>query len=195
MTAIADRVVELRQYTLVPGRRDELIELFDRELIETQEKCGMRILGQFRDLDEPDHFVWLRSFADLPSRRDALAAFYGGPDWKAHGRAANATMIDSDNVLMLRPVGPTFDLPLQPRPPVGTAPTDRTYSIDVYERAAAPGVDAIWRTEPGENTFPALPVRLGEDVLITLTVGPPPPTSVPVVQRLRLTPTGRSMLR
>src|SRR6185437_1104425 len=70
MTAIADRVVELRQYTLVPGRRDELIELFDRELIETQEKCGMRILGQFRDLDEPDHFVWLRSFADLPSRRD-----------------------------------------------------------------------------------------------------------------------------
>jgi len=39
---------KVRRY---PGRRDELITLFDRESVETQEACGMRILGQFRDLD------------------------------------------------------------------------------------------------------------------------------------------------
>ena len=77
-------VVELRQYTLHPGRRDDLIELFDREFVETQEACGMVVIGQFRDLDDPDRFVWLRGFADMESRREALTAFYGGPVWKAN---------------------------------------------------------------------------------------------------------------
>jgi hypothetical protein len=50
-------IAELRQYTLHPGKRDVLIELFDREFIESQEAVGMRIIGQFRDLDNPDRFV------------------------------------------------------------------------------------------------------------------------------------------
>src|SRR5712692_6888957 len=76
-------IFELRQYTLHPGRRDELIELFERELIAPQEKAGMRILGQFRDLDDPDRFVWMRSFPDM----------------------------DSDDVLLLRLVDPLRGLP------------------------------------------------------------------------------------
>ena len=101
---IADcAVVELRQYTLHPHQRDVLIDLFDREFVETQEAQGMRVLGQFRDLDRPDQFTWLRGFAGMPGRHRALEAFYGGPTWAAHRDAANATMIDSDNVLLLRP--------------------------------------------------------------------------------------------
>ena len=61
-------VMELRQYTLRPGQREVLIELFDRELVEPQEALGMRIVGQFRDLDRPDRFVWLRGFADMQTR-------------------------------------------------------------------------------------------------------------------------------
>ena len=55
--ATANAVVELRQYTLKPGSRDALIELFDREFVETQEALGMAVLGQFRDLDDPERFV------------------------------------------------------------------------------------------------------------------------------------------
>src|SRR5207248_4135647 len=88
------------QYTLHPGKREVLIELFERALIEPQEAAGMRILGQFRDLDRPDHFVWIRGFPDMASRVEALSAFYGGPVRKAHREAANATMIDSDDVLL-----------------------------------------------------------------------------------------------
>src|SRR5688500_15848792 len=72
-------VVELRQYTLRPGQRDVLIELFDREFVESQEAAGMEITAQFRDLDRPDRFVWLRGFPDMERRRLALEAFYGGP--------------------------------------------------------------------------------------------------------------------
>ena len=58
-------IVELRQYTLHPQQREVLIDLFDREFVETQDAQGMRVLGQFRHLDRPDQFVWLRSFADM----------------------------------------------------------------------------------------------------------------------------------
>ena len=88
-------VFELRRYTLHPGTRDTLIELFDREFVETQEVLGMRVLGTFRDLDDPDQFVWLRGFASMATRAPALEAFYTGPVWHAHRAAANATMIDS----------------------------------------------------------------------------------------------------
>src|SRR4051812_11897651 len=89
-------IVELRQYTLYPGKRDVLIELFDREFVDSQEALGIKIIGQFRDLDNPNRFVWLRGFSDMPSRKRALEAFYGGSVWKAHREAANATMLDSD---------------------------------------------------------------------------------------------------
>src|SRR5260370_5598377 len=119
MTSARYPVVELRQYTLHPGSRDHLIGLFERELIESQEAAGMAVLGQFRDMDDPDRFVWLRGFSDMPARAGALRRFYGGPVWRAHRDEANATMIDSDNVLLLRPVEPRLGLPAPPasRPP------------------------------------------------------------------------------
>lgn len=71
-------VVELRQYTLHPGQRDVLVELFERAFIEAQETVGATIIGQFRDLEDPNRFVWLRGFPDMDKRLTALQAFYGG---------------------------------------------------------------------------------------------------------------------
>jgi hypothetical protein len=200
-------VLELRQYTLRPGRRDELIELFERELIEPQEAVGARIVGTFRDADAADRFVWLRGFRDMDARRRALEAFYGGPVWRAHRDAANATMIDSDNVLLLRPVRPTS----------GFAPGARAATVvaTIYYLAAAPDEAvlgaferhvarplALFHTEPAENTFPRLPVRTGENVLVAFAAGaaePAPPALAAHYARapetLRLTPTARSPLR
>ncbi|HKA84505.1 MAG TPA: NIPSNAP family protein, partial [Acidimicrobiales bacterium] len=100
-------VVELRQYTLRAGQREVLVELFDRALVEPQEAVGMELLGQFRDLDRADRFVWLRGFPDMEARRRSLEAFYGGPVWREHAPAANATMVDVDDVLLLRPAAPS----------------------------------------------------------------------------------------
>jgi len=72
-------VVELRQYRLHPGARDTLVRIFDEHFVESQERCGMCVIGQFRDLDNPDRFVWLRGFPDMGARTRALEAFYGGP--------------------------------------------------------------------------------------------------------------------
>ena len=51
-------VIELRQYTLVPGQRETLIDIFDGNFVEPQDAAGMTVIGQFRDLDRPDMFVW-----------------------------------------------------------------------------------------------------------------------------------------
>ncbi len=112
-------IIELRQYTLHPGERETLIALFDGHLVEPQEQVGMRVLGQFRDLEAPDRFVWLRGHRDHASRTSALETFYDGPVWAANRNAANATMIDSDDVLLLRPVDGDAGLVLPTRrPPV-----------------------------------------------------------------------------
>ena len=113
--AAEDAIVELRRYTLHPGRRDALVDLFERAFVESQEACGMRLLGQFRDVDDDNRFTWLRGFADMDGRARALAGFYGGPVWKAHRDAANATMVDSDDVLLLRPLLAGSGLAATPR--------------------------------------------------------------------------------
>src|SRR5437867_6623907 len=82
-------IVELRQYTLHPGQRDALIDLFDREFVESQEALGIKVIGQFRDLDNPNRFVWLRGFRGMPSRAQPLKDFYGGPGWQAHQEPAH----------------------------------------------------------------------------------------------------------
>jgi hypothetical protein len=116
------RIVELRDYLLHPGQRDTLITLFEREFVETQEAEGMRVIGQFTDLDRPDHFVWLRGFADKAARRAGLESFYGGGVWAKHREAANATMIDASDVRLLCYARPTWSLvtPAHARPSRGT---------------------------------------------------------------------------
>ncbi len=128
-------VVELRQYTLHPGKRETLIELFDREFVESQEQLGMRVIGQFRDMDNPDRFVWLRGFGDFNVRANQLQAFYGGPVWAAHRAVANATMVDASNVLLLRPARANggFQFQGRGRPPSGPAkPSDAIVVATIY---------------------------------------------------------------
>lgn len=193
--SLADcHVIELRQYTLHPRQRDVLIDLFDRAFIEPQEAQGMRVIGQFRDLDRPDLFVWLRGFADMATRRRALEAFYGGPVWAAHRDAANATMVDSDNVLLLRPAWPgaAAALPQHARPAPGAsepAPGLLDATVFTLREAATPALldfcrhrmvptlqrggarQVAWYcTEPSANTFPRLPVREGEHALLGLAL-------------------------
>ena len=54
-------VVELRQYTLKPGARDTLVEIFEAEFVESQDRSSAsRSSAVFEDRDDPDRFVWMR---------------------------------------------------------------------------------------------------------------------------------------
>ncbi len=184
-------VVELRQYTLHPGQRDTLVSLFEREFIETQEAAGIRVLGQFEDLDRPDRFVWFRGFASMATRHAALTAFYDGPIWAEHRNAANATMVDSDDVLLLRPLRPAGGFPRRDRAAPGTrehrrllvrifhrvpgASDLRHFCLEQVEPAlegtGAPVVSWL-ETHDERNDYARLPVREDADVVVALSVLP-----------------------
>jgi hypothetical protein len=183
-------VVELRQYTLHDGARERLIHLFENEFIESQEALGIRVIGPFCDLEDLNRFVWLRGFPDMNERCRMLSAFYEGPEWRAHCDAANATMIDSDNVLLLRPThsrsantvaGNGLDVGSFGRNALVVANihyVDRSAIKDFsqfFEKTMNPvltntgsHVIAAFETEAAKNTFTRLPVRENETVLIWL---------------------------
>jgi len=190
--ARTETIIELRRYRLHPEKREELISLFDHQLIETQEEAGMRVVGQFRDIDNPDAFVWLRQFESMEARATALETFYCGPTWQRYSAQANATMRNSDNVLLLRPWQTEENLPrLQRRPAPGTIvvfgslfvcsicylkPSGESAFGDFFEQKVKPEIlkagaeiVGVMASEHSRNTWPRLPVREGENVFVWLS--------------------------
>jgi hypothetical protein len=176
--AAEDSVFELRQYTLYGGQRDTLISLFEKNFIEPQEAVGAHVIGTFRDIDDPDRFVWIRGFRDMPARQQSLQDFYGSsPAWIAHKKEANAAMIDSDNVLLLRPPS---SQPKFLRTVTNASASNAVYSVTIYylggvdtvqfahffDHAVRPHLNtlgahpmATLATNDVPNNFPRLPVR------------------------------------
>ncbi|MGN6690515.1 MAG: NIPSNAP family protein [Sphingopyxis sp.] len=184
------QVIELRQYKLVPGVRDDFAALFDAKFVDSQEALAMRIVGQFRDHDDPDRFTWLRGFADLAAREKGLNAFYFGPVWQANRDAANPMLDDNDNVLLLKPASPGLGFApavarnadaaggavqivieyLWKTPEEGFA----AFFADKMKPALdAAGVDVAAAYAPlGEpNNFPRLPIRDDRKLLVWIVRG------------------------
>jgi len=171
----ASRVVELRRYSLRPGAFEDLLRLFEERLVAGQEEAGMRIGGIFADEDEPESFVWWRGFADMKNRFQALEAFYNGPMWREYRDRANSTMLDSDDVILLRHTDPPHGGGADRgqgdggRDAVATAILRHSGSSELeywfstefhlaLEELLGASV-ATWRSEAAQNTFPRLPVR------------------------------------
>jgi NIPSNAP len=188
----ADGVLELRQYTLRKGQRDTLIAMFEARFIEPQNALGAHVIGTFRDLDDPDRFVWIRGFRDMAMRQQALEAFYREPVWQANKAAVNATIIDSDNVLLLRPGGPDQGFALRSAQTargaseaiVGAsicylASTDTMEFAQFFQQSMLPKLASVGAqpiaclvSEESPNTFSRLPVREHERTFVWFTRWP-----------------------
>jgi hypothetical protein len=182
-------VLELRQYTLRPGTREPFIELFDNVFADPQDATGMTVIGEFRDLDRPNRFVWIRGFQDMPMRATELAAFYRGDLWHAHRDEANASIDDADNVLLLEPASPALRFSNIPARPNAGDTHSRVGLVVVtlyYTKTDNPGAFgtqfdkslrrlaeadgartlAAYVTSSQENNYPKLPVRGGEHIFV-----------------------------
>jgi hypothetical protein len=193
-TVMTSTVLELRQYKIFAGKRDRMIAVFDGKLIEGQEEVGMRVLGQFRDLDDPNRFTWMREFPSMEVRAKALTDFYTGPVWKAHRGDANPLLEDNDNVLLLRPATPELAIQVpavNERAKVDDKPTSagvivatiyylwkdpaegftQFFTAKLVPELTAAGMPVLggYVTETTPNNFPALPVRQHEKVFVWLT--------------------------
>ena len=182
-SAHPDTVIELRQYTLRGGKRDTLIEMFEQSFQQPLNDDGAHVIGTFRDLDDPDRFVWMRGFRDMPARAQALSAFYDGAVWKSRRNAANATMLDSDNALLLKPaaaddgflasaqnagkdeiIGATIYYLGTVEAQAFAAFFDRSMRPRIEELGAKPIARLVSEEVP--NNFPRLPIREHDRVFI-----------------------------
>src|ERR1051326_6989815 len=75
-------IVEVRSYRIKPGRREEFIRLFETRAVPALREHGMKVLGPLLDVENPNKFVWLRSFPSLAERDRMKDDFYEGELWK-----------------------------------------------------------------------------------------------------------------
>ncbi len=75
-------IIEMRTYRTKPGKRSEFLETFRSKSVPAHTEIGMKILGPFLSIEDPDTFFWMRGFPDVASREKMKAQFYEGELWK-----------------------------------------------------------------------------------------------------------------
>lgn len=176
---------ELRNYVTRAGRRDELVDLFERHFLDAYEAAGARVTGTFTHSNDPDRWIWIRAFADNESRGTALDGFYTSAAWLARRAAANRTIEDISDALLLRlrtgslaalqapghdasrPVSVVECLRWFPRPgqPSGFADPVMAEAIPVLVQSGAEVV-AVLESVALPNAYPRLPLR--EDAAVVV---------------------------
>ncbi|HXD32685.1 MAG TPA: NIPSNAP family protein [Pyrinomonadaceae bacterium] len=93
-------IVEVRSYRIKPGRRAEFIEFFETRSVPALRDHGMKVIGPLLDLENPNKFVFLRSFPSLEERERMKDAFYEGELWKNELEQIAMPMIESYDVIL-----------------------------------------------------------------------------------------------
>jgi len=94
-------IVEMRTYKLKPGKRDEFIRIFRTRSMPAHDEIGVKILGPFLSLEDPDTFFFMRGFPDLASREPMKAQFYEGDLWKNELENVLMPMIEKYEVVLV----------------------------------------------------------------------------------------------
>ena len=94
-------IVEMRTYKLKPGCRAEFLEIFHNKSVPAHAEIGMKILGAFLSVEDPDTFFFMRGFPDLASREPMKAKFYEGELWKRELENLLMQMIEKYDVVLV----------------------------------------------------------------------------------------------
>jgi hypothetical protein len=186
------QVIEFRRYTIRDGEREHFAQYFESYFPEAFQQLGAIAVGQFLERGKNSRFTWLRAFHTMDDRAKVNALFYFGPLWKEHAATLNSLMIDSDNVLLLRPLSrergitilPAVDPVKEGKGAQGIAIAQifavKAGDVDAFARQAEP-IFARYRdagareagvlvTLDAPNNFPQLPVRTDGPYLVWLGI-------------------------
>lgn len=94
-------IVEMRSYKTKPGKRAEFLEIFRTKSVPAHAEIGMKILGPFLSIEDPDAFFFMRGFPDLASREPMKAQFYEGQLWKQELESVVMPMLEKYDVMLV----------------------------------------------------------------------------------------------
>jgi hypothetical protein len=94
-------IIEMRTYKLKPGKREEFLKIFRTKSMPAHAEVGMKILGPWLSIDDPDTFFFMRGFPDRASRDPMKAKFYEGELWKTELEQVLMPVIDKYHVVLV----------------------------------------------------------------------------------------------
>jgi NIPSNAP protein len=94
-------IIEMRTYKTKPGKRAQFLELFRTRSMPAHAEIGMKILGPFLSLEDPDTFFFMRGFPDIAAREPMKAQFYEGELWKRELENVMLPMLDKYDVVLV----------------------------------------------------------------------------------------------
>ena len=94
-------IIEMRSYKLKPGKRAEFLQIFRTKSMPAHAEIGMKILGPFLSIEDPDMFFFMRGFPDLASREPMKAQFYEGDLWKRELESVMMPMLEKYEVVVV----------------------------------------------------------------------------------------------
>jgi hypothetical protein len=98
-------IVEMRTYRTKPGKREEFVEIFRTRSLPEHRKIGMKVMGPYLSVEDPDVFFFMRAFPDLASREPMKAQFYEGPLWKQDLEQQLLPMLEKYDVVLVEANG------------------------------------------------------------------------------------------
>ena len=200
-------IIDLRNYTLKPNTRDKFIERCESLIFPEQKRLGATILGTFRDANNPNGIVWLRAMPDMAERKRILTTFYSkGEVWKANRKEVNSWIVDSDNVLLVKPVS---DLMRSSKDNsfvvmytcLRQEPFNMAQELDDVSGAISNiGGHLLVKleTDPSKNNYPLHPIRTGEYgfvMFVSFDSNLYQPLGLSSIEECKLLPTEQSWLR
>lgn len=94
-------IIEMRTHKIKPGLRSQFLALFRSKSIPAHAEIGMKNLGPFLSVEDPDTFFFMRGFPDLPSREPMKAKFYEGELWKRELEKVVMPMLEKYEVVLV----------------------------------------------------------------------------------------------
>jgi len=98
-------IVEMRTYKTKPGMRSRFVDIFLSKSLPAHHEIGMKVLGPFLAVDDPDTFFFMRGFPDMASRDPMKAKFYEGELWKQELEQVVMPMLERYEVMLVEDPG------------------------------------------------------------------------------------------
>src|SRR3954464_15744655 len=84
-------VYELRTYFAAPGKLDDLNARFRNHTLKIFEKHGIKSVGYWMPLDNPDHkLIYMLSYPSRDAAKKSWKDFFADPQWQAAQKASEA---------------------------------------------------------------------------------------------------------
>jgi quinol monooxygenase YgiN len=104
-------IVELRQYRMHPGQRDNWVRFMNEVIVPFQKSKGMQVLGMWVAEEDPDLFVWMREFESEAERERLYEEVYQSDFWKTEVAPNAVTMNNREKMVITRLI-PTTAAPV-----------------------------------------------------------------------------------